>query len=91
MLNIEYTSQFKKDLKKAKKNNKDILLLDNIVKNIAKNKKLPEKYKDHKLKGKFLDHRELHIDPDWLLIYKIFKKDKKVVLVRASSHSELFE
>ena len=91
MLKLEVTAQFKKDLKKSKKSNKDINALTAIVENISKQKKIEPKYKDHKLKGKFVNHRELHIEPDWLLIYKVFKDEDKLVLVRTGSHAELFE
>ena len=57
---------------------------------LAKGETLPESYKDHKLIGNYAGKRELHISPDWLLIYD--KKDiiKLITLVRTGTHSDLF-
>ena len=67
---IEFTSSFKKDLKRAKKQNKDIDKLFEVIGTIASGEKLAEKYRDHELKGKYTGSRECHIEPDWLLIYE---------------------
>lgn len=68
MLELEYTNQFKKDLKLAKKRGKDTSKLDKIVDLLLKEKLLPEKNHDHPLTGNYKDHRECHIEPDWLLM-----------------------
>ena len=91
MYNVVLSKNFKKDLKLAKKNNYNLDLLDNVVEKIASGKKLEEKYKDHPLKGDFLGFRECHIQPDWLLIYKIEKDDLILFLFRTGSHSNLFK
>jgi mRNA interferase YafQ len=51
-------------------------------------KALDSRYKDHRLIGNWANHRECHIEPDWLLIYRIF--DNKLYLERTGSHAELF-
>jgi mRNA interferase YafQ len=51
---------------------------------------LPSKLKDHTLLGNWNEHRELHLEPDWLLIYKINDKSKTVIFVRVGTHSDLF-
>lgn len=91
MYNVVLSKNFKKDLKLAKKNNYNLDLLDNVVEKIASGKKLEEKYKDHALKGDFIGFRECHIQPDWLLIYKIEKNDLILFLFRTGSHSNLFK
>ena len=53
-------------------------------------KKLPEKYKDHNLSGNYNKYRECHIEPDWLLIYKIEYDTLILTLVRTGTHSDLF-
>ena len=70
-LDIIWTNQFKKDYKAAIKRNLNIELLDNIIRKLAKGEPLPEKNKDHSLSGNWVGHRECHIQPDWLLIYRI--------------------
>ena len=84
------TSQFKKDVRQANKQGKDMAILEQVVDFLADDIPLPEKFRDHALKGNWKDHRECHITPDWLLVYK--KTDKRVlqlVLVRTASHSNL--
>lgn len=87
-LTITYTSQFKKDIKKLKKQNKDFTLLKDVKDILMKKSKLPVKYKNHPLIGDYVGHHELHIQPDWLLIYKIYQDELR--MVRTGSHSELF-
>ena len=87
-MRIIYTSQFKKDYKKAQKRNKDISKLKNIITIIANGESLPPKYKDHPLISNFAEHRECHIEPDWLLIYRIIGEN--MYLERTGTHSDLF-
>ena len=89
MLNYLYTSQFKKDYKLAKKKGKDINKLIKITELLSQEKKLDSSCYDHILSGVYNRHRECHIDPDWLLIYKVVNND--LILVRLGSHSDLFK
>ena len=84
------SSSFKKDYKLIKKQGKDISLLDEIVPVLLSGTKLPAKYKDHELKGDWKGFRELHIQPDWLLIYTKNKTELILTLTRTGSHSDLF-
>ena len=68
---LEQTGIFRKDLKRAKKRGLDLNLLSEVVDLLQKGETLPEKYKDHMLTGNWVGHRECHIQPDWLLIYRI--------------------
>lgn len=88
-MNIQYTTQFKKDYKKVQKQNKDIEKLKLLIEKLLIETKLEEQYKDHNLTGKWNNYRECHITPDWLLIYK--KTADTLILVRTGSHSELFK
>ena len=90
MLSVEYTIKFKKDLKLAKKRNKDLEALRKIMKKIENEEELEGRLKDHPLIGNWHNHRELHIEPDWLLIYKLIQMEKVVVFVRTGSHADLF-
>lgn len=83
-----YTNQFEKDLKLCKKRNKDLQKLKNIMGLLIDGDPLPAKQKDHKLIGNFKARRECHIEPDWLLIYKI--EDDIIIFERTGSHSDLF-
>lgn len=91
MLQVEYTNQFKRDLKLSKKRHKNLERLHQILKDIEKQKSLDHKLKDHSLAGNWDGHRELHIEPDWLLIYKLIPKRNTVIFVRTGTHSDLFK
>ena len=89
---VQYTSRFKKEFKKILKQGKDEKLFLEVLNILANGKKLDEKYKNHKLINNktFKECYECHIQPDWLLVYKI--QDKKLVLLlfATGSHSDLF-
>lgn len=87
---IIYTNQFKRDLKKAKKQNKNLDRLFEVVEKLANGEILEAKYRDHALIGNYKDSRECHIEPDWLLIYEIKNETLVLMLSRVGSHSELF-
>jgi len=87
-MKIREQKQFKKDFRKLEKRNKDIDKLDEVILLICQNKTLEPKYLDHPLKGNYRGYRECHIEPDWLLIYKI--EDNTLNLARTGTHSELF-
>lgn len=90
MLQIEYTTQFKRDLKLAKRRRNNLDLLEKIIEIIANQKTIPAKYKDRSLRGHWQGFRELHLQPDWLLIYEILPQEKTVVFVRVGTHADLF-
>ena len=86
---IIYTGQFKKDYKLASRQGKNLKILKDVISKLAAGEKLDPKSRDHKLSGSLKNYRELHIQPDWLLIYQITKTE--LTLVRMGSHSELFK
>ena len=77
---VKFTIQFKKDLKLAKKQNKDIEKLFEVVELLANGEKLDFKYKDHDLSGNYKGTRECHIEPDWLLVYE-YQNDVLVLML----------
>lgn len=88
---VKVTSQFKKDYKLAMKRGLKISLLKEIIADLANGNPLPDKNRDHPLTGNWVGHRECHILPDWLLIYRIEDEVLVLTLVRTGSHSDLFE
>lgn len=89
MLKIKQTSQFKKDLKAAIRQNCDLNLLEQVIDKLAKQEPLDKKHRDHALTGKFKKYRECHITSDWLLMYQV-KEDVLVLsLARLGSHAKL--
>lgn len=86
---IKPTTQFKKDLKIAEKSHRNISLLKEVINKLANGEKLEQKYRDHSLTGNCKGHRECHVQPDWLLIYKMEDDVLVLTLSRTGSHSEL--
>lgn len=87
---IRFTSQFKRDLKLAKRQGKDTDKLFAVIEQLANGETLAEKYRDHDLSGEYKGCRECHIEPDWLLIYEIDHGVLVLMLYRVGSHSALF-
>ena len=87
---VKPTTQFKKDYKLAMKRGLNIDLLDNVIAKLAMGEPLPEKNRDHSLTGNYAGHRECHISPDWLLIYRYEDDVLVLTLSRTGSHSDLF-
>ncbi len=88
---VKFTAQFKKDLKLAKKQNKDLDKLFELVEILANGEKLDERYRDHALSGEYQGTRECHVEPDWLLVYEIRNDILVLMLYRLGSHSQLFK
>lgn len=83
------TNKFKKDYKREKKTHGDLDdLLGPVLQHLLEEKALPKKLQDHPLGGDWKDHRDCHIKPDLVLIYKV--DEEAVTIVRIGSHSELF-
>lgn len=88
MKSIRYTTQFKKDIKRIRKRGKNLDKIRHVINLLASEQELPGHYRDHALVGNFKGARDCHIEPDWLLIYRIDEED--LILVRTGSHSDLF-
>ena len=89
MLPVRPTAQFKKDLKRATRQGRNLEKVREVLEILAMPKPLPERFKDHKLKGAWRDFRECHIESDWLLIYSL--TDFELRPTRLGTHTELFE
>ena len=87
---VKTTSQFKKDFKLAMKRGLNIDLLETVIATLALGEPLPDKNKDHALTGNWIGHRECHILPDWLLIYRIEEEVLILTWARSGTHSDLF-
>lgn len=89
---VQYTSRFKKEFKKILKQGKDEKLFLEVLNVIANGEELEEKYRNHKLINDktFKECYECHIQPDWLLVYKVQDNDLILLLFATGSHSDLF-
>jgi mRNA interferase YafQ len=90
MLDIYYQKHFKKDYAKAIKRGCNPQTFQTVLDLLARQQPLPPKYRDHALTGNYRGYRECHIQPDWLLIYKIEGQKLLLTLARTGTHSDLF-
>ena len=88
MRQVEYSGQFKRDLKRLKKRAKDMHKIRRAMELLIEGDDLPEILLDHPLKGNWKGCRDLHIQPDWILIYRLV--GNLLRLERTGSHSDLF-
>ena len=84
-----YTKQFAKDVKRIEKRGRSLEKLKGVIKKLVSEERLGPKHRDHKLVGSYKGRRECHIEPDWLLIYKII--DSEIIFEKTGAHSDLFE
>ena len=90
MYNLEYTTKFKREYKLALKRGYKEALIQHVIGIIANKKPLAAKHKAHKLTGDYTDCWECHIQPDWLLIWRINEQTNSLILISTGTHSDLF-
>ena len=88
MLEIIYTNQFKRDVKLMQRCKKSTEKLKVVIVLLSQNKLLEDKYKDHVLIGNYKGRRECHVEPDWLLVYKL--QEESIIFERTGTHADLF-
>jgi len=88
---VQPTSKYRKDRKRLIRRGLDMTKLDAVIKKLANGEKLEPKYRDHALAGSFKNYRDCHIEPDWVLIYKIDNDQLILVLSETGSHADLLE
>jgi len=92
MLKIEFSGQFKRDYKLALKRGCDPKKLEEVITLLSSEQPLPAVYRDHALTNSrnYKGMRECHIEPDWLLVYRIVRQTLILQLIRTGTHSDLF-
>lgn len=88
MLKPVTSSKFKKDVRQAQRRGKDMEKLKTLIDLLVSEEILPESYQDHPLRSNWSGFRDAHVDPDWLLIYKV--SGKELHLARTGTHSDIF-
>lgn len=89
MLATVHSGQFKRDVRKAGKRGKDMSKLRALLLLLVDQRPLHERYRDHALKGEWSGWRDAHLEPDWLLLYRIV--DGELHLARTGTHADLFD
>ena len=85
---VHTSNKFDKDAALAIRRGKDMTKLRAVIELLVTRQPLPRELKGHPLKGDWKDYRDLHIEPDWLLIYKV--DDANLWLVRTGTYADLF-
>ena len=85
---VHESPRFLRDIKRIKKRGLDLSKLRHVVTLLSERQPLPIRYREHALTGNWIGHRDCHIQPDWVLIYKI--TDDTLILERTGTHSDLF-
>ena len=91
MLTIEYTAKMKRDAKRLAKRGKDMSKLARALDLLASERPMPAAYQDHPLKGAMQGYRECHIDPNWLLVYRVEKNRMILYASGTGTHSDVFD
>jgi mRNA interferase YafQ len=89
MLLLAPSGRFKRDVKRAAKRGKDIQKLREVIDLLQSEAPLPARYRDHPLRGPWSGWRDLHVEPDWLLIYRVAQG--RLELVASGTHADLFD
>jgi len=89
MLTPVRSSQFKRDVRKAKARGKDLAKLRSFLSSLIEQEPLSARHRDHPLRGIWKGYREAHLEPDWLVIYRV--ESDELHLVRTGTHSDLFK
>ena len=90
MLDYEIVGHFNKDRKLMEKRHKKIHKLRDVMRMLINEQPLLPKHEDHPLHGEYKGKRECHVEPDWLLIYRVDKKDRRIIFYRTGTHSDLY-
>ena len=90
VLQLKQTSQFKKDLRRIIKRGADMKLLDEVISLLLRREPLPASCSDHPLTGNWSGYRDCHIEPDWILIYRIEEDSLVLLATRTGTHSDIF-
>lgn len=88
VLTIRQATKFRRDVKRLKRQNIDLSKLQSVIILLVEEEPLDEQYRDHALVGNWRGFRECHIQPDWLLIYRV--EENELQLARTGSHADLF-
>jgi len=88
MLKPFYSNRFDKELKRMLKRGKEAEKIKDVIRKLINEERLDRRYKDHPLRGNYRGCRDCHIEPDWILIYRI--DGNQIQFLRTGTHSDLF-
>lgn len=89
MRQARFSTRFERDIRIAERRQKDIEKLRRLIALLVEGVAVPARYLDHSLKGRWAGHRDAHLEPDWIVIYRL--TDDEIVFERTGTHSDLFK
>ncbi len=89
MKSVSQTKSFTKDIKRMAKRRRDLAKMRQVVGRLARGETLDAKFRDHPLRGEWIDSRDCHVEPDWVLIYTADAASLR--LERTGTYADLFE
>jgi mRNA interferase YafQ len=90
-LSIRVVTRFERDVKRMARRHKDLTKLETVIATLVAEEPLPSRYRDHALTGDLHGWRDIHVEPDWLLIYRINRSILELILLRTGTHADIFE
>jgi mRNA interferase YafQ len=90
MLAPNFYGSFKRERKLMQKRNKDMDKLTEVMAMLINEQPLLPKHENHPLHGEYKGWWECHVEPNWLLIYRIDSKNRRILFYRTGSHSDLY-
>lgn len=87
---VRTSKRYRRELKKVRSRGKDESKLETAIDILASGRTLPPDYSDHQLSGKMKEFRECHIEPNWLLVYRIYQNELILVLMSTGTHQDIF-
>ena len=86
---VRATKQFDRDLRRAKRRGENLEVLWRVIEALKEGRRLETRHRVHKLSGDWVGFWECHVEPDWLLIWRL--TEDALILVRTGTHSDIFE
>ena len=89
-LNVVVTTLYQKDAKRVRKCGKDMARVVAVVDALSHRRPLAARHRDHALSGDWQGWRDCHVEPDWVLIYRVDEQARELILARTGTHADLF-
>lgn len=89
-LKIKFSKRMKKSAERARKRGKDMNKLAKVLLMLSRQEELPPRHRDHALLGDLEGRRECHIEPDWLLVYKVIEGELMLYAMDTGTHADIF-
>jgi len=90
-LTLRVATRFQRDMQRMVRRRNDLTKFQHVIEILVAQQPLPSRYHDHALTGSLHTMRDLHVEPDWLVIYRIDHDRRELILLRTGTHADLFK